>query len=228
MSGTVPNTTTFSLQDVQACMEYYDSLNQYTNADLQQCFDHAVSSSFDPASIASYPADSMLRFRNYANFPAPTHAVGDAYQGGEIAYLLANGDAGFDPWVQHGLITATSDQSTGIVWAISYGSTTTFTAIGYGNYNTNSIVSAQGAGTYAAKLCSDLSLNGYTDWCLPSYYELIKLYINNSNFGGFSNADYWASSEVGNYTAYSLSFINGSTSAPDKLTTCHVRAIRSF
>ncbi|MBU4510125.1 Ig-like domain-containing protein [bacterium] len=47
--------------------------------------------------------------------PAPV-AVGDSYGGGIVAYILVNGDTGYDPSVQHGLIAATADQSTRIQW----------------------------------------------------------------------------------------------------------------
>jgi hypothetical protein len=63
MSVSVPNTNTFSLQDV------YDAVNDHASptADLLDCFAKANSSFFDPAyNQASYaPAGSMLRFRNY-------------------------------------------------------------------------------------------------------------------------------------------------------------------
>lgn len=59
----VPNTTTFSLQDV---------VNNVSGAsgNLSSCFSNAVSAKFDPAyNNDSYaPANSMLRFRNYGAF----------------------------------------------------------------------------------------------------------------------------------------------------------------
>jgi hypothetical protein len=42
--------------------------------------------------------------------------VGDVYQGGKVAYILVNGDPGYDATTQHGLIAATSDQSRSITW----------------------------------------------------------------------------------------------------------------
>jgi hypothetical protein len=45
------------------------------------------------------------------------------------------------------------------------------TVIGTGNTNTNLIVAVQGNGNYAAKICYDLVLNGYSDWFLPSRDE---------------------------------------------------------
>jgi hypothetical protein len=62
--------------------------------------------------------------------------------------------------------------------------------LGTGNANTNTVVSNQGAGNYAAKLCSDLVLGSYSDWYLPSKDELNKLFLNKTAIGGFANNYY--------------------------------------
>jgi hypothetical protein len=105
--------------------------------------------------------------------------VGQSYQGGIIAYIDATG--------KHGLIAAPQDQSNGIQW--SNGESflvTTETAIGTGKNNTARIVQMQGNGAYAAKLCADLVLNGYSDWFLPSTDELNMLYQNRLEIGKFN------------------------------------------
>jgi len=45
-------------------------------------------------------------------------AVGDYYQGGRIAYIFVEGDPGYVLGETHGLIAATEDQSTDIIWAL--------------------------------------------------------------------------------------------------------------
>ena len=160
--------------------------------------------------------------------------IGTSYQGGVIAYILQSGDPGFDASIQHGIIAATNDQSTGIKWSNSEIPKTTgaiATALGTGNVNTNIIVSSLGGGSYAAKLCYDLVLNGYSDWYLPSKDELNKLYLNKASIGGFASYYYWSSSESNIYLAWGQDFRYGSQGISTKYsssTDYKVRAIRAF
>lgn len=157
-------------------------------------------------------------------------SIGQSYQGGVIAYVLKSGDLCYDVNVPHGIIAATQDQSNGLQWYNGTYITTgaSGTAIGTGNTNTNSIVSAQGSGSYAAKLCSDLTLNSYSDWYLPSKDELDKLYTNKAAIGGFTTNTYWSSTETANNTAYSQYFSTGSQLSEFKSYTYFIRAVRAF
>jgi hypothetical protein len=166
-----------------------------------------------------------------------TPTVGSSYQGGIVAYVLASGDPGYDANTPHGLIVATSDQSTGIYWynRPTYTITgATGTAIGTGLSNTNAIIASQGeiATSYAAGLARAYTGGGYTDWYLPSKDELNKLYINQTAIGGFTSTYYWSSSEVDQDYAWSQLFSvfwNGYQNQNDKgVTNFYVRAIRSF
>jgi len=105
-------------------------------------------------------------------------------------------------------------------------------AIGNGQANTTAIVAAQGAGSYAAKLCNDLTEGGYNDWFLPSKDELDKLYLNRDAIGGFASAlgYYWSSSEYDAFFAWIQYFYNGVQYYYYKEDTFYnrVRAVRAF
>jgi hypothetical protein len=156
--------------------------------------------------------------------------IGDYYQGGIIAYFLESGDTGYDPDVRHGIIVAPNDQSTGAGWGCSGTSISgTQSALGTGNNNTDLIVSGCSTLGIAARLCYDLSLNGYVDWYLPSKDELGKLYLNRDAIGGLSGNSYWCSTEYISTHAWYLQFDSfGSPAATFKTNLFRVRAIRSF
>ena len=131
------------------------------------------------------------------------------------------------------LEAAPSDQSTGIQW---YNGSNILigvaaTAIGTGAANTAAIVGSQGAGSYAAELCADLTLGGYSDWFLPSKDELGQMYVNleDKGLGGFSSAIYWSSSEIDAMQVWGQAFDNGGQCNPYKSEDGFwVRAARAF
>ena len=155
-------------------------------------------------------------------------AIGDAYQGGKIAYLDGTG--------LHGLIAAAEDQSTEIIWALdAYRSISvpgTVTVIGGGAANTVLIVAQNGAGSdFAAGLCSNLVVGIYSDWYLPSKDELNELYLNRVAIDGFSATGfYWSSSENEYYSlnAWPQYFDDGYQYGLNKASSGRVRAVRAF
>jgi len=165
------------------------------------------------------------------SFTTATAIIGDNYQGGTIYYLYQTGDPMYIPGETHGLIAAPADQSTGIQWyngsyMVIPGAYNQI--FGTGNINTDSIVYAQGAGNYAAKLCYDLVSGGYSDWYLPDYNEILELYLHKSVLSGIANDYYWSSTEVSNNTAYNIDLTSSVIEPADKSVLSHVRAIRKF
>jgi len=161
-------------------------------------------------------------------------AIGDTHQGGIIFYLDATGC--------HGLIAAPTDQSTGIEWSNNGAYVDTYAygnGIGSGEGNSQGIRRWQGTCTscYASELCQDLSLGGYTDWYLPSKYELNLMYENIGfgdvlglgNIGNFSFGNfYWSSTEVNTTNAWIQRFSSGAQLIVVKGNAFSVRAVRAF
>jgi hypothetical protein len=87
-----------------------------------------------------------------------------------------------------------------------------------GRANTDAIVSAFGAGSYAAKFADDLVCGGHDDWFLPSKNELDVAYNrvaqnrvggNDTPVGGFNKGYYWTSSSYNFETAWTQYFMDG-------------------
>ena len=107
-------------------------------------------------------------------------------------------------------------------------------AIGEGQANTAAIIGQAGHTKSAAKTCSDLVLNGMSDWFLPSLQELNLIYINLHAYqvGGFSSATYWPSTENNSTTACGINFSTGGvwykTKGSNSSTIGLVRPVRKF
>lgn len=164
----------------------------------------AVTGSVNPTTV-TMNADKTVT----ANFELAV-AVGDLYGGGTVAYILVNGDTGYDPNVKHGLIAATV---AALPWSwsniIDTSVGTTGLKIGTGQANTTAIVSQVGCSSGAAWFCNGLTEGGYSDWYLPSRDELEKLFINRVSIGGFPAGFYWSSSEYDSQGAFNQNFSTG-------------------
>lgn len=112
----------------------------------------------------------------------------------------------------------------------------TSTGIGTGLANTTAIVTAfgdtepyEGRSDYAAKLCADLELDGYSDWFLPSKDELDLMYLQKDVIEGVSPGYYWSSSQINDREAWHQQFGGNVYGVAGFKTYTHcVRAARAF
>ncbi len=200
--------------------------------------------------VAVAPGSSGQTLTFCEGVPAwgPCLEVGAFRKGGVIFYIFQSGDPGYVDGEIHGLVCAVEDQDGGsgiVTWNGSYTITgATGTAIGTGQANTNTIISSQGIGSYAASVCNDYSVtvNGiiYNDWFLPSKDELNLMYQNRGNInttavsnGGSAlfvafDSFYWSSSEFGELDTWLQNFNSGIQFGSLKNNVYRVRAIRTF
>jgi hypothetical protein len=169
----------------------------------------------------------------------PLHFIGEEYGGGIVFYVYDGG--------QHGLIAATTDQSTGTWYnGVDKFTGTTGDGVGAGAMNTAMIVATQigdnQTGNFAAKACADYSVTmddvTYGDFYLPSKYELELMYTNIgpgaaaplTNVGGFGENGYWSSTEALSNAAFSRAFfVGGHGGANYKgISYFKARAVRAF
>ena len=180
--------------------------------------------------VKAYATNSVgTAYGNQVSFIA-TLGIGESYLGGKVAYIYQTGDPGYIAGQTHGLIVAPSDQSSSAIWGCfaTLISGADGTAIGTGAQNTIDIDNGCTTSGIAADLCASLSLNGYSDWFLPSQNEITKLYLNRNAIGGFASNVYWSSTEISNAYAFGYSFYDGTNGSVNRTYSEHVRAVRYF
>jgi hypothetical protein len=150
------------------------------------------------------------------------YAAGDALGGG----LFVFEDGGY------AYISAAADQSTDAPWGCQGTDISgTLSAVGTGSANTALIVASCATSGISARICDQLTLNGYSDWFLPSLDELAEMYtkLAADGLGNFANQSYWSSTQSSATQAYTIDFNNGNTNAHQKSqTNRHTRAMRRF
>jgi len=157
---------------------------------------------------------STIKISFNPTFPS----MGARYGGGIVFSLSAD--------KKSGLICSEFDQSTNAVWGC-YGQQVCCVTSNNGISNTNTIVNSCWENG-AARICSDLVLNGYDDWYLPSIDELYSICINQSLIGNFSNVYYWSSTQYSNLQAHAFTLPFGAQGQIYKNNLGGVRAIRYF
>ena len=76
----------------------------------------------------------------------------------------------------------------------------------------------------AKKACADLG----DGWRLPTRLELLLMYNNQDELGGFADFYYWSSTENDNGNAWGQDFYDGNQYGSDKYSNNYVRAVRDI
>jgi hypothetical protein len=161
----------------------------------------------------------------------PTYKVGDTGPAGGLIFSAKSSAS--NGWQY--LEVAPSDQGTAVQWAADSISTgAAGTAKGTGKTNTATIVGAESVAS-AAQLCSDLVLNSYSDWFLPSFDELDEIFaaLSTAGLGNLvPGVAYWTSTETSSSLAAAGSYTGGSSTVGSNHSKTgepnHVRAVRAF
>ena len=151
------------------------------------------------------------------------YAAGDALGGGLFVFQ----DSGY------AYISAAADQSTNAPWGCQgVNISGTLNAVGTGSANTALIVAGCATSGISARICDELTLNGYSDWFLPSLDELAQMYtkLAADGLGNFANHTYWSSTQQSATQAYTIDMNNGNqgTHAKDNTSNRYTRAMRRF
>jgi hypothetical protein len=80
----------------------------------------------------------------------------------------------------------------------------------------------------AKTVCEESRLNGFSDWRLPTIYELNILYKKKDKIGGFLPRRYLSSTEMEYEQVWVQEFGNGKQYKGGKDDGYHVRAVRDF
>jgi len=146
--------------------------------------------------------------------------IGDHIGGGIVFYVDASG--------QHGLMAAEADMAA-IPWSNGTSILTGANSATDGLSNTTLLNSTYGQTSfYAARICKEYFGGGISGWFLPSKDQLNQLYLQKNIIGGFSNSNYWSSTEADTNNAWVQDFGAGSQGTSIKTVGVAIRAIRSF
>jgi hypothetical protein len=172
-------------------------------------------------------------FRN----PIGPYMIGQIGPAGGIVFYITNGGL-------NGLEAAPVDQSIPDAPGVAWGCNETLiagadgTAVGSGAQNTVDILAGCLDTPIAAEIANGYTLNGFSDWFLPSRDELNELYLQKDIVGGFSEvcpdfgcSIYWSSSELLSLlddNAHAVDFSDGVNYGFIKDQLLGVRAVRSF
>ncbi|MBK6952710.1 MAG: DUF1566 domain-containing protein [Crocinitomicaceae bacterium] len=183
----------------------------------------------DDQTLSLVGANLTIADGNTVTLPLQTHFVGEHFGGGIIVWVDSTG--------QHGLICAYADVAGTYLFQNVNSANLIATSKTDGLVNTTALISGAGAPYPAAVAADGYSSGGFTDWYLPSIYELEMLMQSNYVLGNFalsygSTLFYWSSSQdatAAGINAWRIS--NGPmniTSFGEAAVSARVRCVRKF
>lgn len=175
----------------------------------------------------------------------PALQVGNYHEGGVIAYLFQPGDPGYSSSVVHGIILSVHELPAGISACFSSNAPSIGALMGGAQYNTETIMIYETCPSYqdpAAQKSLDYENDGFDDWYLPTWDELVEIsnnrsIINNAisafGLGQTLHYDYhWSSntsmSGDSPYQTYAVRLSSGYLQLMSNNTGNRIRAIRYF
>jgi hypothetical protein len=165
---------------------------------------------------------------------AKTYEIGDTGPGGGIIFFVDEDDT-YPGWKYLEAAPSTSEFSNR-AWSNTTDQTIggAGTVIGTGKENTEAIAAWQNLNDEvgaAPEYCNSLTINGKSDWFMPSQDELTAMYTNlwdGNGWGSFTNDIYYSSTESGNANVKGVTFTNGTSQDVAKAITRRVRPARRF
>ena len=157
--------------------------------------------------------------------------IGQLRGGGIVFYVASTpADLDGDGDLDNGLVAAIADQ-TSVYWGSNGSTGASGDGLGDGGNNTNIIISAKGDGTYAASVARAYRGGGYSDWFLPSKYEVRVMYneLASKGIGSFTSNWYASSTELNSSDIWTVSMVSGGYARGYKSSTSNkIRAVRAF
>jgi hypothetical protein len=187
--------------------------------------------------VLSNDGNGALTWKTVEN-NLPAHYVGEVFGGGIVVSVWkTNG-------VEHGLIVSPNDIGVFPFSNITNGTINSSNNTYNGQTNNSNIIAQVGHTSSAAYVCDTLTIGGYTDWYLPTYWELQECYkasflvctvqggINCFLPNGYTNSiskPYWSSFTQNESTALCFDFATGTVNnTASKGNNLYVRAVRRF
>lgn len=153
----------------------YSEIKNSDSPLINESIIHNLLEELNNCSFKSFEIKKETYEKNRRQFESKKLKIGSIYEGGIVAYIDETG--------QHGLVVANKDLGKAI-----WGDQTIFlrTKTGYGEGKKNTMLIVEKASSQkiswlgltrkpiqtAARICAELTLNGYNDWFLPSKDEL--------------------------------------------------------